>query len=248
MARRSGANTAILVGCILFDAAVLLSFINVFSLFSVLAPLKSLVMLFVLAIGLLILNGVVAFPRLLARKFGNAYAIALSGAGLLYGGAANVLSILLIDAATITYVTWELLLLSIFLLFCGIIGYFSRRRELEARRHHRERASEGMTWALLLEIEELLRSKNTHGAYKPLVQSFDRLKERIQASTPFYRITGNQEVTDLERSINERLTTLHIDASLNFSNDHADQMQDLIHEIGRLVRQREQCILKNNQR
>lgn len=242
---RNSVARAMLLGCILFDAAIILMFFQGFSLFSILTPVKSLLMLVVLGIGLLILNIIAAFPHVLARKWGSVYAVALSGLGLLYAGVSNLFSVLLIHTGTITFVVWELLLLSVFLLLTSVILFFSNRRGKEVRRVQREQVAESMLGALLREIEELLHAKHAaHQSLTPLVRSFERLKERLQASTPFYRITGNPAVADIEQSIHNHLTTLHIDAKMNMSEEQAAQMQSLIQDIQRLVRQREQLIVK----
>lgn len=240
---RTWMRTILLLGCVLFDAAMILLFFTVFAWFSVLAPIKSLFMLAVLLLGLLIVNVIVIFPRVLFRQWGTAYAVFMTGAALFYTLVANVSSIVLIDGSTLLYIVWELLIIAIFFVIIAIVSFFVHHRSKDVRRDEMEKSARAMILAQLFDIEETLREKNVDNAYLPLVQAFGMLKERMQASTPFARIMDNQVVEDLEDEICNHMMSLQIDVKMDFTEEHVAYMQKTLNNIRRLVMHREQLII-----
>ena len=62
-----------ILGCFIFDIAVILAYFQMFGLFLIIAPIKSMLILFVLLIGLIIFNGAIIFPSMIFKSIGIPY-------------------------------------------------------------------------------------------------------------------------------------------------------------------------------
>ncbi|MFC5704100.1 hypothetical protein ACFPVX_22660 [Cohnella faecalis] len=232
-----------LLACIIFDLAAIVSFFAIFQWFIVLDPLKSIMMLLVLLSGLMLVNVALVFPGALLRKAGVAYSTAIIFLTLLYAVVSNTLSVIFVFGSGIWYVVWELLALAVFLCLFAVIGFFSKSASEDMTGEALEQTAKGLLQVRLMEIEEILITKRHEEGMQPVIDSFARLKERIQASTPFMRITNNRAVNDAENKISEKLEYLLASLEASKINPHSFDAQGLIEETRRLVVQREQLII-----
>ncbi|MHA7965895.1 hypothetical protein ACX93W_17380 [Paenibacillus sp. CAU 1782] len=231
-------------GCLLFDLAAIFVFFRLFSLFALLAPIKSLLMLLVLAIGLVAINGAVLFASTLNKRIGTVYTAVIVCSAILYGAAANALSIVAIAGSASAYVLWELLLLAAYFIFLAVILRFAKREAAEAGLAEIELEESQAVNQRLLGIEALLLGRQGQDGIVPVLQAFKSLKERMQASTPFGRVLGNRQVMEIERSIHSHLEYIQIQAGVESAVGDTTELQKYIEETRRLVKNREALMIR----
>ena len=231
-------------GCILFDLALLLAFSRIFGLFFIIAPVKSMLVLLVLIVGLIILNGVIIFPNMLFKSIGIPYSFSIITLSVLYVIISNVFSILLIHGSTVGYLAWELVILAAFLIILSVIASFSKGAAEDIIKAEEEQNDKALIKMQLLEIEGLLAAKENQDAILQILKPFKALKERIQSSTPFGRISGNSAVLDLEDRIKNNLATLEDALKVDLTSNTLLQLQKLIEDTRRLVINRETLNIK----
>ena len=73
---------------------------------------------------------------------------------------------------------------------------------------------------------------------------FKALKERIYASTPFGRITGNSVILDLEDQIKSKLMYLEEILNIDISDETVVELEKLLKETRKLVINRETLNIK----
>ena len=93
--KNSSINMLKVLACVIFDIALILAFFKSFGLFFIIAPDKSILMLFVLLVGIIISNGAMIFPSILFRCIGMPYSVAITILFLFYALVANIFSIFL---------------------------------------------------------------------------------------------------------------------------------------------------------
>ncbi|WP_438349278.1 hypothetical protein ACP8HI_00865 [Paenibacillus sp. FA6] len=234
----------IVLACLIFDIAMVISFFAFFGLFILIDPMKSILMLLVLLMGLVIINGAVAFPNVLLQKMGVAYSTYIIFLLILYVIVSNVLSVFLIAGSMLWYVVWELLVLALFLGLLAITGFFSKGISDDMSKVVVEQMVKQSLNMQLMDIEEMMIAKKHNDRMLPIIDLFAKLKERINASTPFMRISGNSAVSDVENQIRGNLEYLRTMIEASSTDNHADDAQGLIEETRRLIIRREQLMIK----
>lgn len=235
----SSISTMKILGCFIFDIALILAYFKVFGLFLLIAPDKSILILLVLLVGLLALNGAVVFPSVLFKIIGVPYAASITTLLVLYAIAANILSIFLIPGSTVWYIVWELIIFAIALVIFSIIANFSKTASEKIIRDEKEQTEKASIMLQLLEIEDELTAKENQEALAPCLNSFQALKERILSSTPFGRISGNSAILEIENQIKDNLLSLKIGLQGNLNDEKLVQLQKSIDNTRKLVVNRE---------
>lgn len=233
-----------ILGCFIFDLALILAYFKVFGLFLFIAPDKSIFVLLILLVGLLALNGAIIFPSVLFKIIGVPYSASIATLLVLYVIAANILSIFLIPGSTVWYIVWELIIFAIALVIFAIVAGFSKTASENIMRDEKEQAEKASIMLQLLEIQEELAAKENQAALIPCLNSFKALKERILSSTPFGRISGNSAILEIENKIKDNLLALKIGLQGNLNNENLVQLQSLIENTRKLVVNRETLNIK----
>ncbi|MCJ7688408.1 MAG: hypothetical protein MUO60_03700 [Clostridiaceae bacterium] len=114
-----------ILGCLVFDATVIAAFFKIFGLFIIVDPVKSTLILFVLQIGLFILNIVVVFSDMLFKSIGIPYSAATVTLTVLYVIISNILSVFLITGNVVWYIILELIIFTAFILSFAVIAQLS---------------------------------------------------------------------------------------------------------------------------
>ncbi|NHN32509.1 hypothetical protein [Paenibacillus agricola] len=228
-----------LLGVLVFDIAVIMIFISMFSSLFILAPVKLALMSMVLLTGLFFFSVSVIFPRLLSRGYGVVYPIATIIVSIIYLALANLISVFFIVGSTVWYIGWELLA------FAGLIGvlsvflFFSKRETENEYQVELEQSNKTSIHMQLMFIEASLTAEQNIEGILPIIHSFKALKERIHASTPFGRITGNSVVFELENTIRSNLDYLQLYTRTNTLDKNMVDIQKLIDETRALIVNRE---------
>jgi hypothetical protein len=227
-----------IIGCLIFDIGLILAYFKVFSLFILIFTVKSILILFILIIGLMIFNGAVIFPNMLFKSIGIPYSASIVTLLVLYAIGANILSIFLIPGSLLWYIVWELIIFAVFLVIFSIIAVFSKGAAEEVVKVEREEVEKTSILLQLLEIEDILTVKEEE-AILPILNLFKTLKERIQVSTPFGRINGNNAVLQVENQIKNNLVSLQVILKGDLTDKNLIQLQKLIEDTRILVINRE---------
>lgn len=115
-----------LFGCLVFDIAIILGFFRILSLFWIMSPVRAVISFFILLISLLILNGAIILPRFIYKEISVPYTVFIVFLSVLYFGLANIPFIFFMQFATVWYIVYELIILSIFLVIISVILLFSK--------------------------------------------------------------------------------------------------------------------------
>lgn len=234
-----------ILGCLAFDAALIIAFYKAFGLFDTITTDKSIVMLLVLIIGLIIINGTIIFPTVLLTKLGIQYSGSATMFLILYAIIANVLSIYLIKGSITWYIIWELIILSVFIIAFSRVTAVSEVLAKDVIKIEKEQADKFSVAMHLLEIERLLKANENKDEFKSSIDLFMALKERIQSSTPFGRITGNNAVLEIEHQIKDNLVSLQSGFQEELTDkDRIVELQQLIEDTRRHVINRETLNIK----
>lgn len=113
-------------GCFVFDIAIILGFFRILSLFWIMSPIRAVVAFFILVISLTILNGAIILPRFIYKDVGVPYTVSIVLLSILYFAVANIPFVFLLAIATVWYVIYELIILSVFLVLFSVILLFSK--------------------------------------------------------------------------------------------------------------------------
>lgn len=240
----SSLSTLKIIGCLIFDIALILAYFKIFGLFVLIFPVKSILILFVLFVGLIIFNGAVILPSMLFKSIGIPYAASTTTLLALYAIGANIISIFLISGSTVLYIVWELVIFAVFLVIFSIIAIFSKGAAEDIAKVEKEQADKTSIMSQLLEIEGTLVEKENQDNILSCLNLFKALKERIQASTPFGRISGNMAVLEIENQIKNNLVSLKAGIQGNLTDKNLIEMETLIEDTRRLVINRETLNIK----
>ncbi|MBK5241045.1 hypothetical protein [Clostridium sp.] len=233
-----------ILGCFVFDIALVLAFFKTFGLFLIIDPVKSIIILFVLLIGLIILNIIVIFSDMLFMSIGIPYSASTVTLTVLYVIISNMLSIFLIPGSIVWHLFWQLIIFAAIILTFAVIAAFSNSAAKDIFSVKNEQAEKDFVTSQLLEIEDEFAAKENQGSIDQSVKTFKTLKERIQFSTPFGRITSNNEVSSAEKLINNNLVSLKASLKENTNDENLVQIQKLIEDTRRLVINREKLNIK----
>lgn len=238
MSNDSLLRTLKLSGVLIFDIAVLVAFIKMFSVLFIMAPVKLAFMFIVLLAGLCMFSGSVMFPKLLGRS-GIVYPIATVTVSILYLCVSNLISVIFIAGSTVWYIGWELLVFAVWIGIFSVFVMFAKRAAEDRGQAGLEQSSMMSIHMQLNHIEESLTARQHVEGILPIIKSFKLLKERISASTPFGRITGNSAIFELEHTIRGNLDYLQLYIRSNALDQNIVDMQNLIDETRRLIVNRE---------
>lgn len=114
-----------ILGCLVFDAALIIAFFEVFGLFIIIDPVKSILILLTLLIGLMILNIEVVFSDMLFRSIGIPHSKATVTLAVLYVIISNILSVFLIPGSIAWYMVWQSIIFAVFILSFAVIATVS---------------------------------------------------------------------------------------------------------------------------
>lgn len=229
------------LGCLIFDIAVILAYFNMLGLFFIIAFDKSVLVLAFLLIGLILLNGAVIFPGILFKRIGIPYTITTVILILLYAILANALSVYILTWSIIRYIVWELIIFAVFLILFSVISSFSKSARDNTFKQEIEKSETASIMVKLLEIERILMGKENTESNLLSISLFKDLKERIQASTPFGRISGNNAIYEIENQIKSNI--LSIQECLQ-AESRTIELHKLLEDTHRLVINREKLNLK----
>ena len=232
------------LGCFVFDIALILAFFKTFGLFFIIAPGKSILILFVLLLGLMILNLVVVFSDILFMSIGMPYCAVAVTLVVLYVIVANILSLFLIPGSIVWYIVWQLIVFAVFTVIFSIIATFSNDAAKNIIKDQNERADKTSIMLQLLEIEDAFIAREDQDAIVQCFNIFKSLKERIQVSTPFGRIIGNSVVLNAENQIKNNLVSINVSLNEKATDKNLVQLQRLLEDTGRLVIYRETLNIK----
>ncbi|MGV8979655.1 hypothetical protein [Clostridium sp.] len=233
-----------ILGCFAFDIALILAFFKTFGLFLIIDPGKSILILFVLLMGLMILNVLVVFTDMLFNNIGIPYSAATITLVVLYVIIANIFSVFLIPESIIWYVVWQLIIFAIFIIIFSIIISFSNQEANNTIEVENEKASKAFLMSQLMEIEDAFTVKEDQKSILQCLNLFKALKERIQFSTPFGRIVNNNEVIKVEKQINDNLASMKVSIEGNLTDKNLLQLQKNLEDTKRLVINREALNIK----
>ncbi|WP_240418096.1 hypothetical protein [Paenibacillus periandrae] len=228
-----------LLGVLVFGIAVIVIFIRLFSGLLFLAPVKLAFMSVVLLIGLSLFSASVIFPRLLSRGTGIVYPIATITVSIMYLALSNLISVWFIVGSTVWYIGWELLALAAVIGVLSVLLFFSKRESDNEYQVELEQSNKTSIHMQLMYIEASLTAEQHVEGILPIIHSFKALKERIHASTPFGRITGNSAVLELENTIRSNLDYLQLYMRPNTLVKNRVDIQRLIDETRALIVNRE---------
>ncbi|WP_168121446.1 hypothetical protein [Paenibacillus sp. HB172176] len=231
-------------GCLIFDIAVILAFFHWFSFFAILSPVKSILMLMVLLVGLIVFNAVIFPPRGWFQRVGIVSISSMITVAIAYAVLSNLVSILAISNSVVTYIVWELILLSAFIMALAAIHWFSQRIAQDLRLQEVEQNAKQSLRAQIMNIEASLFGKKGDEDLSQLRQSFKQLKDRLNASTPFGRITGNSAVLDIEQAVHGNLEYIHLQSKLEMTEASKNEMGRLMKETLDLIKNRELMAIK----
>jgi hypothetical protein len=232
------------LGCFIFDFALILAYFKVFGLFFIINPGKSILILFVLLVGLIIFNGAVIFPSMLFKRIGIPHSASIATVFVLYAIVANILSIFLIPGSIVWYIVWELIIFATFIVTFSIIVAFSRNVLEDNIKAEKEQADKTSIMLQLLEIDDLFIAKGNQKAILQCFDCFKALRERIEFSTPFGRISGNNAVLEVEDKIKNNLVSLKVGLQGNLTDKNLVELQSLVEGTRRLVINRETLNIK----
>lgn len=205
-------------------------------------PVKSIFMLLFLLLGLAMLNGAIAFPHLIFDKIGVPYSASIIILFILYAVLSNVLSAFLIVGSIVTYIVWELILFAAFIIFLSFFMSFSKKASENMQNVKEEQSAKIIINLQLMKIEAAINAaENDNSA---ISNSYKALKERINASTPFGRITDNQAVTEVENMIKSNLQNILSSISLDLDGKESASIQKLLDNTRQLLINREKLIVK----
>lgn len=233
-----------LAGCIVFDIAMILAFIKLFALFVLLEPFNSFMMLGVLLTSLLIANGVVLFAGQIYKRFGIVYATTIIVAVLGYALIANIISIITIAGSVVSYMVWQLIMLACLLIFLSVISFFAKNSAADAHSEELEQDMKQIIAVQLMNIESQLQSRQAQAGVALLLRRFKELKERMQASTPFGRMSGNHQALEIENAVQGNLEHIYLQSRREITEAAVEDMSQLIEETLRLVINREVLFIK----
>lgn len=240
----SSADLMKILGCFIFDIGITLAYFQIFGLFLIIAPIKSMLILFVLLMGLLILNGAIIYPSMIFRTIGIPYTAGTVTLCILYAIISNAISIFLIPGTIIGYVVWELIIFAIFIIIFSVIGAFSKTTSEEAYKAEKEQTEKTLIMLQLLEVENALNNKENQEEIMKCRSLFNALKERIKASTPFGRISGNNAVFQVENQIKENLVSIKLGFQEDLTDKTLAELERLLEDTRRLVMNRETLNIK----
>lgn len=228
-----------ILGCFIFDIALILAFLKTFGLFLIIAPFKSILILFVLLLGLMIINIIIVFSDMLFNTIGIPYTAATVTLAVLYVILANILSIFLIPGSIVWYTVWQFVIFAVFVLILSVIAAFSNKADIDNERVGNEQDNKDFIMLQLLEIEDAFFSKEDQESIVESLKLFKTLKERIRASTPFGRIINNNAVYKVENQIKSNLASLRVSLQENYTDKNLLQLQKLLEDTNRIVINRE---------
>ncbi|QAA31352.1 hypothetical protein [Clostridium manihotivorum] len=232
------------IGCLIFDLGAILAYYNLLGLFVFVFPIKSILILSTLIIGLIILNISIIIPNLVFDKIGIPYSAAIVTIATLYFLVANISSILLVSISAVGYISWELIVFAIFVVIVSSVAAFSKRSVIDRDMFEKEQVEKSFILLQLQEIEAMLLEREGQSKNSQSIKLFKILKERIQASTPFGRITGNVLVSQAEDKIKNNITSLKLCLESNVSDKSLDEVDTLIEDTRKLVINREKLNIR----
>ncbi|SFM22183.1 hypothetical protein SAMN03159341_12125 [Paenibacillus sp. 1_12] len=227
------------LGVLVFDIAVIVVFLKIFSGLFILAPVKLALMSMVLLLGLFFFSASVVFPRLLSGSKSIAYPIATIFVSIMYLVLSNLISVFFIEGGMVWYIGWELLAFASLLGVLSVLFFFSKRETEYENQVELEQSEKTNIHMQLMFIETSLTAKQNVEGIVPIMHSFKLLKERIHASTPFGRITGNSAVFELENTIRSNLDYLQLYIRSNSLDKNMVDIHNLIDETRTLMANRE---------
>ncbi|MGK0465701.1 hypothetical protein [Clostridium sp.] len=123
--RVSSVSIKKILGCLIFDAALIVTFFKVFGLFIIIDPVKSVLIFITLLIGLMILNIEIVFSEMLFKITGIPHCAANVTLTVLYVIISNTISGFLISGSIVWYIVWQLIIFASFIFSFAAIATLS---------------------------------------------------------------------------------------------------------------------------
>ena len=199
-------------------------------------------MLLFLLLGIVTLNVALAFPRLVFDKIGVPYSTSIIALFVLYAVSANVLSPFLIVGSITGYIVWELILFAVFLLILSFLVSFARKASENAEKVQKEQSAKMSINLQLMKIEAAFTAMDHKDP--ALSDSYRALKERLNASTPFGRVSDNKSVTDAENMIIANLQNILSCIAIDTEEKEVASIQKQLDNTRQLLINRERLIVK----
>lgn len=229
-----------LLSCFLIDVAVILGYIKVFSLFTALEPAKSIFLLLILLASLFILNAAIFFPYMLFKRIGVTYSAAFIMLSVGYALAANLIALLFISISLIGLIVCELVVLGVLLGIFAVIASFANKVSETTEMDQIEQVAKISIDLQLIDIEAALAARAEDEGMVTIQRSFKALRERINASTPFGRVSGgNRKMIEIENAVRSNLEYIHLQVKSALPEKNASSIKQLLDETLRLVMNRE---------
>lgn len=232
-----------LAACLVLDLAVILGFLNFFSLFTLLNPTRSIIMLFVLLVGLALWNLVILAPRAVVNKLGVAYSTFVLSAIVIYPLVAIFSTVWLREQNTIWYFIIQLLIAFVFIIAVAIVVPFGKVIEVEKEAREQVAAASDRLDLLLMQIDDMIEEHSQSDSFIMIREKFNLLKERIHASTSFAKMNQKIIVSEMEREIIDELHKLYQRVKPE-QEQNVVAIQATMDHIHQLVKHREQLLIK----
>lgn len=231
-----------LFAAVVFDIAALILFVKL-ALFLA-DPIKLSMACLIFGIGTILVNGVILLPNRFLRTGSFPYRVAMVLLSIAYFIVSNLISLFLIGGRFLGYAAWELLLLALFIGIYAALAFFAKIESKDRDTTLLEKNEQDMMRLQLMNIEAALAEKHVDAAVSAVLKAFKLLKERIHASTPFGRITGNSRVLELENRIRVNLEFLQLHMKSSIHDGNQNDILKLIEETQGLLANRETLNIK----
>ena len=233
-----------LVGCLIFDFAIILAFFKIFGLFLIVIFSKSLCAMLVLLLGLAASNVAVVAPNILFKNVNLPFSNAISVLLILYACIANVASAFLLTGSLVRYMVWQLIVLAIFLILLSVTLAYSKGAITNFASVEKEQTQVKRLKLQFLRIDNLLTEKMEDPNILSVLPLFTSLRERALASTPFGRIVGNSEVAEIEKQVMKNFLKFEDMLNGDFADNKLIEVRNLLEETRRLIVNREALNIK----
>lgn len=233
-----------LVGCLIFDFALILAFLKIFGSFFIVSFSKSLCAMLVLLLGLVASNVAVVAPNIQSKNVNLPFSNAISVLLILYACIANAASVFLLTGSIVRYIVWQLIVLAIFLILLSVTMAYLKRGITEVANVEKEQMQVKILKLQVLRIDNLFTEKMGDPNILSVLPLFTSLRERALASTPFGRIVGNNEVAEIEEQVMKNFLELEDMLSGDFADNRLIEVRNLLEETKRLIINREALNIK----
>ncbi|WP_282938568.1 hypothetical protein [Paenibacillus sp. RC67] len=225
-----------------FDIAAIIMFVKFALLLA--EPIKLVLVCVIFAVGIILINGILILPELFLRNSSFPYRVSFVLLSIVYFLVSNLISLLFVSGSIVWYTGWELFILALYVGIYAVLAFFAQLESKDRNNTALEQDARNSIRTQLMNIETALAEKNTDGTTSSVLKAFKLLKERIHASTPFGRITGNSQVMELENRVRVNLEFLQLHTKSSIHDGNKNDILKLIEETQGLLSNREALNVK----